>query len=116
MKGQIVTLEIIWAMRGENCNIEENVGDEGINCNIKENVGDVDINKTLAYRANTFVFDIMDGSFRKQYRRIHDYGHELLRENPRSTVKIRSHPFQGEEENSEYPKRQMNPHFQRMYI
>lgn len=79
----------------------------------KWNVG---INKTLAYRAKTLVVDIMDGSFMEQYRGIHNYGHELLRTNPGSTVKIISQPFQGEEENSEHPERQMNPHFQRMYI
>ncbi|XP_050920069.1 uncharacterized protein LOC127137673 [Lathyrus oleraceus] len=79
----------------------------------KWNVG---INKTLAYRAKTLVVDIMDGSFMEQYRGIHNYGHELLRTNPGSTVKIISQPFQGEEENSEHPEKQMNPHFQRMYI
>ncbi|CAL5201094.1 unnamed protein product [Lathyrus oleraceus] len=45
----------------------------------KWNVG---INKTLTYRAKTFYVDIVDGSFREQYRRIHDYGHELLKANP----------------------------------
>ena len=50
----------------------------------KWNVG---INKTLAYRENSLVIGIVDGSFREQYTRIHDYGHELLRENPGSTVK-----------------------------
>ena len=58
----------------------------------------------------------MDDLFREQYRRIHDYGHELLRTNPGSIVKITSQSFQGEKENSEHHERQMNPHFQRMYI
>lgn len=79
----------------------------------KWNVG---VNKTLAYRAKTLAVDIVDDSFKEQYRRIHDHGHELLRANPGSTVKITSHPFQGEEEKSEHPERKMNPHFQRMYI
>lgn len=74
------------------------------------------INKTLAYIAKTLFVDIMDGLFREQYRRIHCYGHELLRANPLSIVKITSQSFQGEEENSGHPERQMNPHFQRMYI
>lgn len=64
----------------------------------KWNVG---INKTLAYRAKSLAVDIVDGLFREQYTRIHDYGHELLRANPESNVKITSQPFQGGEESSE---------------
>ncbi|XP_058783844.1 uncharacterized protein LOC131658582 [Vicia villosa] len=79
----------------------------------KWNVG---INRTLAYRAKTKAIDIVDGSFREQYKRIHDYAHELLRANPGSTVKVTSQPFQGEEESIENPQIQLSPHFQRMYI
>ncbi|CAL5215316.1 unnamed protein product [Lathyrus oleraceus] len=76
----------------------------------------VRINKTLAYRAKSFVVDIIDGSFREQYTIMHDYGHELLRENPISTVKIISQPFQGGEESCENSERSLNPYFQRIYI
>lgn len=79
----------------------------------KWNVG---INKTLAYRVKSLVVDIVDGSFREQYTKIHDYGHELLRENPGSSVKITSQPIQGGEESSDHPERSLNPHFQRIYI
>lgn len=67
--------------------------------------------KTLAYRAKTFVVDIVYGSFMEQYIRVHDYGDEFLRTNPESTVKIISKPFQGERENNEHPERPMNPNF-----
>ncbi|XP_058727156.1 uncharacterized protein LOC131598590 [Vicia villosa] len=79
----------------------------------KWNVG---INKTLAYRAKSIPVDIVDGSFRDQYTRIHDYGHELLRSNPGSTVVISSQPSQGGEDNTENLDRPLNPHFQRIYI
>lgn len=71
---------------------------------------------TLAYRAKSFAIDIVDGSFREKYTRIHDYGHELWRENPRSTVKITIQQVQGGEESSDNPDRSLNPHFQRVYI
>lgn len=38
----------------------------------KSNVG---TNKPLAYRAKTMAIDIVDGSFRELYKRIHDYSH-----------------------------------------
>ncbi|XP_058726169.1 uncharacterized protein LOC131597489 [Vicia villosa] len=82
----------------------------------KWNVG---INKTLAYRAKSIAVDIVDGSFRDQYTRIHDYGHELLRSNPGSIVVISSQPCQpsqGGEDNTENLDRPLNPHFQRIYI
>lgn len=69
------------------------------------------IKKTLAYRAKTLVVDIVDASFKEQYRRVHNYGHDLLSANPGSTIKITSHPFQGEGGNSEHLGRKMIPHF-----
>lgn len=74
----------------------------------KWNVG---INKTLAYRAKSLSIDIVDGSFREKYTRINDYGHELLKATPRSTVKITSQPVQGGKESSDHPDRSLNPHF-----
>lgn len=79
----------------------------------KWNVG---INQKLSYRAKTMAIDIVDVSFREQYKRIHDYAHELLRSNPGSTVKVTSQPFQGREDNIEHPETQLSPYFQRMYI
>lgn len=74
------------------------------------------INKTLAYRENTMTIDIVDESFKEQYKRIHDYAHELLRSNTRSTVKVTSQEIQGGEENIDQPNIPLNPYFQRMYI
>ncbi|XP_017438322.1 uncharacterized protein LOC108344385 [Vigna angularis] len=52
----------------------------------KWNVG---ISRNMAYRARAMAKDNVEGSFKEQYRRIYDYGHELLRANPGSTVKIK---------------------------
>lgn len=56
---------------------------------IKQN-WNVGINKTLAYREKSLAVDIVDDPFREKYTRIHDYYHELLRENLWSTVKMTS--------------------------
>jgi len=37
------------------------------------------VNFTKTYRARSKAFDMVDGSFREQYTRLHDYAHELLR-------------------------------------
>lgn len=68
----------------------------------KWNVG---INKNLAYMEKTMSIDIINGSFREQYKRIHEYTYELLRSNPGSTVKVTSQLFQGGEDNIEHPER-----------
>ncbi|XP_017416415.1 uncharacterized protein LOC108327195 [Vigna angularis] len=52
----------------------------------KWNVG---ISRNMAFRARAMAKDNIEGSFKEQYRRIYDYGHELLRANPGSTVKIK---------------------------
>lgn len=71
---------------------------------------------TLAYIVKSLTVDIIDGSFRVKCTRIHDYGHELLRANPGSIMKIISQPFQDGKEGSENPERSLNPYFQRIYI
>jgi len=40
-------------------------------------------------RTHQLAIDIVDGSFKEQYRRIYDYAHQLLRCNPGSTIKIK---------------------------
>jgi len=45
------------------------------------------ITKSKAYRAKSHAIDLVDGSYRDQYTRMHDYCHELFRSNPDSTVK-----------------------------
>ena len=74
------------------------------------------ISKTKAYRARSHAKDLVDGSYREQYTRMHDYCHELFRSNPGSTVKVTSQPFQGGEGDLENPDTVMCPHFQRVYI
>ncbi|WVY91150.1 hypothetical protein V8G54_036664 [Vigna mungo] len=59
----------------------------------KWNVG---ISRNMAFRARAMAKDNVDGSFKEQYRRIYDYGHELLRSNPGSTVKIKAENINGE--------------------
>ncbi|XP_017423456.1 uncharacterized protein LOC108332650 [Vigna angularis] len=52
----------------------------------KWNVG---ISRNMAFRARAMAKDNIEGSFNEQYRRIYDYGHELLKANPGSTVKTK---------------------------
>ncbi|XP_017412869.1 uncharacterized protein LOC108324433 [Vigna angularis] len=52
----------------------------------KWNVG---ISRNMAFRARAMAKDKVEGSFKDQYRRLHDYGHELLKTNPGTTVQIK---------------------------
>lgn len=74
----------------------------------------VGINKILAYTTKSLAIDIVDDSFMDKYTRIYDNGHELLRSNSRSTMKITTQAFQGGEESLEHYNRPLNPHFQRI--
>ncbi|WVZ12473.1 hypothetical protein V8G54_017003 [Vigna mungo] len=56
----------------------------------------VGISRNMAFRARAMAKDNVDGSFKEQYRRIYDYGHELLRANPGSTMKIKVQNSNGE--------------------
>lgn len=76
----------------------------------------IKVTKTKAIRARSLAFDAVDGSFREQYTRMHDYCHELLRSNPHSTVKITSTPYLPSEDDLQDPTANLNPHFQRVYI
>jgi len=76
----------------------------------------IKLTKTKAIRARSLAFDAVDGSFREQYTRMHDYCHELLRSNPHSTVKITSTPYLASEDDLQDPTANLNPHFQRVYI
>jgi len=44
---------------------------------------------STACKARAMAADIVNGSFKEQYKRIYDYAHELLRCNSRSTIKIK---------------------------
>ncbi|XP_027927447.1 uncharacterized protein LOC114184334 [Vigna unguiculata] len=47
------------------------------------------ISVTMARRAKSLASDQVEGSFKEQFRRIHDYAYEILRCNPGSTVKVK---------------------------
>jgi len=44
---------------------------------------------STARKARAMTADIVDGSFKEQYKRIYDYAHELLKYNSGSTIKIK---------------------------
>jgi len=44
---------------------------------------------STARKARAMAADIVDGSFKEQYKRIYNYAHELLKCNPGSTIKIK---------------------------
>jgi len=54
------------------------------------------ISVTMARRAKSLASDQVEGSFKEQFRRIHDYAYEILRCNPGSTVKVKVDEMQGE--------------------
>ncbi|WVY91979.1 hypothetical protein V8G54_037493 [Vigna mungo] len=49
----------------------------------------VSISKNMAFRARMMAKYSVEGSFKEQFRRLHDYGHEVLKRNPGSTVQIK---------------------------
>ncbi|WVZ24993.1 hypothetical protein V8G54_003537 [Vigna mungo] len=59
----------------------------------KWNVG---ISRNMAFRARAMAKDKIEGSFHEQYRRLYDYGHELLKINPGSTVQMKVDNINGE--------------------
>ncbi|KAK2456761.1 hypothetical protein QL285_004100 [Trifolium repens] len=73
------------------------------------------ITKGMAYRAKEKAVDLVNGSFREQYTRLHDYAHELLRTNAGSTVVIAAQDYVPTEADVEALERPICPHFQRMY-
>ncbi|RYQ85949.1 hypothetical protein Ahy_B10g105594 [Arachis hypogaea] len=52
------------------------------------NKWNVELTKSKAVRVKQFAFDELQETYIKQYRRLYDYCHELLRSNPSSTVKL----------------------------
>ncbi|WVY90140.1 hypothetical protein V8G54_035654 [Vigna mungo] len=59
----------------------------------KWNVG---ISRNMAFRARAMAKDNVEGSFNEQFRRLYDYGHELLKTNPGTTVQIKVDNINGE--------------------
>jgi len=51
---------------------------------------------SMTPRAKVLVAKKVEGSFREQYKRIYDYDRELIRSNPKSTVKIKVKYVNGE--------------------
>ncbi|XP_027936312.1 uncharacterized protein LOC114191341 [Vigna unguiculata] len=54
------------------------------------------ISVAMARKAKSLASDQVEGSFKEQFRRIHDYAYEILRCNPGSTVKVKVDEMQGE--------------------
>ncbi|RYR28162.1 hypothetical protein Ahy_B01g052280 [Arachis hypogaea] len=48
------------------------------------------VTKSLATKTKQIALDQIQGTFREQYKRIYDYGQELMRANPGSSVRIQS--------------------------
>jgi len=71
-----------------------------------------------AYRARKAAMDLVDGSFQEQFRRLYDYGHELIRSNPHSPVQIKVQPTEQSEEGNgeEFIHKPLLPSFQRFYV
>jgi hypothetical protein len=76
------------------------------------------VNRMKAYRAKRAAIDKVDGSFREQYRRLHDYCREIKRSNPLSTVKltVQSTEFVEGGNSAGYVDRPLLPSFQRLYM
>ncbi|RYR02396.1 hypothetical protein Ahy_B06g081193 [Arachis hypogaea] len=76
----------------------------------------VELTKSKAARVKQFALDELQGTYIKQYRRLYDYCHELLRSNPGSTVKLQVE--RPPEFASERPKPgvDLRPKFQRLYV
>jgi hypothetical protein len=76
------------------------------------------VNRMKAYRAKRAAIDKVDGSFREQYHRLHDYGREIKRSNPLSTVKLTVQSTEIVEggNSAGYVDRPLLPSFQRLYM
>ncbi|WVZ26151.1 hypothetical protein V8G54_004695 [Vigna mungo] len=48
----------------------------------------ISVSRSTTFRAKTMAYKKIEGDFKEQYKRLHDYANELLRSNPRSTVKV----------------------------
>ncbi|KAK2357350.1 hypothetical protein QL285_094629 [Trifolium repens] len=75
------------------------------------------VSRLKAYRARKKAIDLVDESFKEQYKRLYDYGHEIIRSNPNSTLKIQVQPTEQDVEGIEngYVIRPLLPSFKRIY-
>jgi hypothetical protein len=76
------------------------------------------VSRLKAYRARKKAIDLVDESFKEQYKRLYDYGHEIIRSNPNSTLKIQVQPTEQDVEGIEngYVIRPLLPSFKRIYV
>ncbi|XP_058760393.1 uncharacterized protein LOC131633723 [Vicia villosa] len=72
------------------------------------------MNRMKAYRARKAALNIVEGSFKEQYRRLYDYTHELLKSNPNSTIKLNVQATEHQPE--EHVSRPLLPSFHRLYM
>ncbi|XP_027191068.1 uncharacterized protein [Cicer arietinum] len=99
----------LYSIVKENSNIK--ITDISNKVHKKWNVG---VSKINAFRARRVAIDMVDGSFREEYLRLYDYCHELLRLNPKSTVKLEVQATNSEV--TDYVDRSLLPSFQRLYM
>ncbi|XP_058784823.1 uncharacterized protein LOC131659683 [Vicia villosa] len=79
------------------------------------------VNRMKDYRARKATLDMVEGSFKEQYRRLYDYTHELLRSNPNNTIKINVQatdvdPTEIEQQPEDHVIRPLLPSFHRLYM
>ncbi|WJX45084.1 hypothetical protein P8452_31991 [Trifolium repens] len=78
------------------------------------------VSRMKAYRAKRVAIDMVDGSFKAQFLRLHDYCNEVIKSNPFSTVKLtvqNTEVVVGQDIIVEdYVDRPMLPSFQRLYM
>ncbi|XP_058733836.1 uncharacterized protein LOC131605506 [Vicia villosa] len=72
------------------------------------------MNRMKAYRARKVALNIVEGSFKEQYRRLYDYTHELLKSNPNNTIKLNVQAT--EQQPEEHVSRPLLPSFHRLYM
>ncbi|WVZ22721.1 hypothetical protein V8G54_001265 [Vigna mungo] len=86
---KVKLLNLKWLSKSLEKTVRENpkvkVGEICDKISRKWNVG---VSRSMAFRAKSIASDHVDGSFKKQYKRIYDYANELLARNPGSTVKV----------------------------
>lgn len=76
------------------------------------------VSRMKAYRAKRIAIDLVDGNFKEQFHRLHDYCHEILRSNPNSTTTLTVQHVEIVEGIivEDFVDRPLLPTFQRLYM
>ncbi|XP_038701798.1 uncharacterized protein LOC119998517 [Tripterygium wilfordii] len=76
----------------------------------------VGISVGLAARAKKKAMDIVQGSHKEQFRRLHDYCAEIMKSNPGSSAGVSVETPTDVHQSEDTPPRSLSPVFERMYI